>query len=299
MRQGNYPDNVTSTSRQRSRTIVFHLTHSVNPAMVHLQRAVADPAAPDPGDGRHPRRPAQRTVRQDDQRRRRGLFKYDAAPGRRRSSTYTTSPLWKVVDGPCKLQSFSRGWSVPSARTRSTPGRSSRSITKFVELPFTSDTAEFDALRTGELDVGYLPSEDLPQKRRPRARATTCAVEHLRNQLHLRQPAQPGRRPDPAADVCPAGDGDADRPKGCDPGVLRWVRAADLWTRALQFQGNLADAYEESCPYRSTRRRRWPCSRVTAGTLSPNGVSTCSDPGSGAGHCGAGVRAGSEAAVHV
>ena len=73
-------------------------------------------------------------------------------------ATYASNPLWKVVDGPWNLSAFSpsTGYSafVPNP-TYGGPGKPK--IAKLEELPFTSDIAEFDALRSGQLDYGYLP----------------------------------------------------------------------------------------------------------------------------------------------
>lgn len=79
-------------------------------------------------------------------------------------STFSSNPLWKIVDGPWKLTAFtpSTGFAafVPNG---SYSGPDKPKIARFEEIPFTSDTAEFDALRAGSLDYGYLPAEDLSQ----------------------------------------------------------------------------------------------------------------------------------------
>jgi peptide/nickel transport system substrate-binding protein len=80
------------------------------------------------------------------------------------SSTYATSPLWQVVDGPWKLSYFNTNGNVtivPNAKYSGSP-RPQLSAVKFV--PFTDDSAEYTALRTGSLDIGYIPTQDLPQK---------------------------------------------------------------------------------------------------------------------------------------
>jgi len=82
-------------------------------------------------------------------------------------STYGTSPLWGVVDGPWKTQSLnSQGKLVLKYNTAysgpTTPGH----ITTFIEVPFTSEQAEYNVLQdpTGSqtIDVGYLPTVDAP-----------------------------------------------------------------------------------------------------------------------------------------
>jgi peptide/nickel transport system substrate-binding protein len=79
-------------------------------------------------------------------------------------ASYGTNPLWKVVDGPWHLQSFASSTGEASFVPNSAyAGPYKPSIGKFVMLPFTTDTAEFDALRAGEVDYGYLPVQDLSQ----------------------------------------------------------------------------------------------------------------------------------------
>ncbi len=80
----------------------------------------------------------------------------------RDESTYASNPLWKVVDGPWQVAAYNpaTGYTAfvpqPHASALGTAH-----IARFEEIPFTSDTAEFDALRAGELDYGYLPAQDL------------------------------------------------------------------------------------------------------------------------------------------
>jgi peptide/nickel transport system substrate-binding protein len=78
------------------------------------------------------------------------------------TSTYTTNPLWKVVDGPWQLKSFGGASSptifVPNPHFSGTKP----TVSEFEEVPFTSDSAEFTALRAGTLDYGYVPPQDFP-----------------------------------------------------------------------------------------------------------------------------------------
>jgi peptide/nickel transport system substrate-binding protein len=79
-------------------------------------------------------------------------------------SSYASSPLWSVVDGPWKLSAFTAAGNdtmVPNAKYSGSPKPALSSL-KFV--PFTSDTTEYTALKTGSLDVGFIPAQDLPQR---------------------------------------------------------------------------------------------------------------------------------------
>jgi peptide/nickel transport system substrate-binding protein len=78
------------------------------------------------------------------------------------TATFSTSPLWKVVDGPFKLAG-----NTPSGRFTFVPNTTyfgpKAKIGKLVELPFTSSTSENDALLTGSVDYGYVPGTDAPE----------------------------------------------------------------------------------------------------------------------------------------
>lgn len=79
-------------------------------------------------------------------------------------ATYASNPLWKVVDGPWSLQTFDattgRLSFVPNPSYSGSP---KPIISQFVELPFTTDTAEYSQLQSGSVDVGYIPAQDVPK----------------------------------------------------------------------------------------------------------------------------------------
>ncbi len=82
--------------------------------------------------------------------------------------TWDTSPLWRVVDGPWRLQpgtgfNPSTGF-VTLVPNPSYSGPVKPTIARVEEVPFSSETAEFDALRAGTVTYGYLPIEDLSQR---------------------------------------------------------------------------------------------------------------------------------------
>jgi peptide/nickel transport system substrate-binding protein len=77
------------------------------------------------------------------------------------SSTYATSPLWQVVDGPWKLSSFSTDGNVTMVANKAYSGSPKPTLSAIKFVPFTSDSAEYTALKTGQVDVGYIPTQDL------------------------------------------------------------------------------------------------------------------------------------------
>jgi peptide/nickel transport system substrate-binding protein len=80
------------------------------------------------------------------------------------ASTYATSPLWSVVDGPWKLSSFNTNGNVTMVPNKDYSGSPKPSVSAIKFVPFTSDAAEYTALKTGQVDIGYIPTQDLAQK---------------------------------------------------------------------------------------------------------------------------------------
>jgi peptide/nickel transport system substrate-binding protein len=83
-------------------------------------------------------------------------------------STYATNPLWGVVDGPFKLTAFNADGHVTMVPNKSYSGPIKPRLSEFQEVPFTTDAAEYDVLRaassSSKIDVGYIPTQDLPAK---------------------------------------------------------------------------------------------------------------------------------------
>ena len=123
-------------------------------------------------------------------------------------STYASNPLWRVVDGPYKLTSFnSTTGAFTMVPNPSYGGPHSARVPSLQAVPFTSDTAEFDAVKAGSIDIGYLPQTDVPQVSQVRAvgynvfgypdfgfsdvvynfKDTTGDFNHIIAQLYIRQ----------------------------------------------------------------------------------------------------------------
>ena len=80
------------------------------------------------------------------------------------AATYATSKVWSVVDGPWKLSSFSTTGNVTMVPNPAYSGSPKPQLAAVKFVPFTADSAEYTALKAGQLDVGYVPVADLPQK---------------------------------------------------------------------------------------------------------------------------------------
>ena len=84
-------------------------------------------------------------------------------------ATYSSNPLWQVVDGPWKLKQFTTNGRAVLSRNKSYSGSVKPAFTTFEEIPFTSDTAEFNALISGDINIGYVPPNDLTEIARVRS----------------------------------------------------------------------------------------------------------------------------------
>lgn len=78
-------------------------------------------------------------------------------------ASWATTPLWQVVDGPWHLQPKT-GFQVTGQTilvpNRSFSGPDKPKLSEIEELPFTSAASEYDALRAGTIDYGYVPYTD-------------------------------------------------------------------------------------------------------------------------------------------
>jgi peptide/nickel transport system substrate-binding protein len=80
------------------------------------------------------------------------------------AATYPSSPIWSVVDGPWRLKSFNPNGTdtlVPNPKYSGSP---KPKLAQVEYLTYTSPSALYTAMQTGELDVGLVPDNDLPVK---------------------------------------------------------------------------------------------------------------------------------------
>jgi peptide/nickel transport system substrate-binding protein len=84
---------------------------------------------------------------------------------------WSKSPLWNIVDGPFTIEgklggSFSSSGEVVLVPNPKYSGTPKPSISKFVELPFTSEAAIFNTIRSGgpsAVTIGTIPPQYAPQ----------------------------------------------------------------------------------------------------------------------------------------
>jgi peptide/nickel transport system substrate-binding protein len=213
-------------------------------------------------------------------------------------ATFTTNPLWKVVDGPWTLSQFnSDGTLYGYVPNKNYSGPDKPRLSAVVNQSFTTDTAMLDALRAGSsLQVAGLPLNDINQAGELKAEGySTTPVPipgvagiqpNLYNaqagavlrQLYIRQAMEELiNRTQLVAKVY---NGYADPGNGPVP-----VLAFPNWASPLEKSGG-PYPYSPSAAVALLTSHGWK--------VVPGGVSTCQAPGSGPSQCGAGIAAGQQ-----
>jgi peptide/nickel transport system substrate-binding protein len=84
-------------------------------------------------------------------------------------TTWTSSPIWSIVDGPWRLSSFNSDGNSTFVPNKDYSGPVKAKLAQFQEVPFTTESSEYNVLQAGsaggnQIDVGYLPTTDAPPK---------------------------------------------------------------------------------------------------------------------------------------
>jgi peptide/nickel transport system substrate-binding protein len=167
---GAFPDNVVSYQQTGPETVVFHLDKSYSANWFtynELSQLVPIPMAWDKTSASAPT-PSETDPNAPDLTTAGAQAVYTFLDQQASSlSTYGSNPLWQVVDGPWKLQSFTTQGKAVFIPNTSYSGPVKPKLAKFVELPFSSESSEYNVLQQGnQLTYGYIPVSDLPQKSR-------------------------------------------------------------------------------------------------------------------------------------
>jgi peptide/nickel transport system substrate-binding protein len=221
-------------------------------------------------------------------------------------TSYAANPLWQVTDGAFKLSSFQLNGRVSLVVNPSYSGPGKPRYKQFVFVPFTSESAEYDALAAGALTVGNLPPSDLasPASAPGGVGPNNAALASNYNLLSV-----------PiwgigyiAVNRNSTGDGGAAGP------IFRqlYIRQAlqtliDQPALVAKYYKNYAVPTYGPVPVKpstwtspSETKNPYPYSQARAASLLrdhgwnvvPNGTSTCVRPGTGATDCGAGISKG-------
>jgi peptide/nickel transport system substrate-binding protein len=80
------------------------------------------------------------------------------------TSTYASSPIWSVVDGPWKLKTFNTDGADAFVPNPDYSGSPKPRIAEVKYVPYTTDSTEYTGVKSSGVDVGLIPTQDLPTK---------------------------------------------------------------------------------------------------------------------------------------
>ncbi len=287
---GEIPDNLASYTATGKYQITFTLTRSVNPEWFtteQLELLTPLPLAWDKTSASGPSGDYDLTAAGAKQ-------VYDFLAGQAADlASYATNPLWQVVDGPWHLTSFSTTGQLTMAANPRYGGPYKPVIPYFEELPFTSEAAEFNQVRAGAIDVGFMPADDLPQLPAVTRRGyqvfavpqffigyvnmnfNNPAAGPIFKQLYIRQALQ--HLVDQPAIIHAVYSGYGIPAYGPVP-----VGPPNPYASALEKRGTY--------PYSVAAARQLLSSH--GWSVVPGGADTCVNPGTAADQCGAGIARG-------
>jgi len=209
---------------------------------------------------------------------------------------YASNPLWKVVDGPWKLTSYSTSGRVVMEPNSHYSGPDKAHLSKLIFLPFDSEVSEVDALKAGTLDVGNLPADDVSLRSQLKSQGFTFGqwptygfnslvinfhnptVGPEFNQLYIRQALERLIDQPLWVKTALAGYG--------EPDYGPVVNGSPQLTAPIEGAGKYPYSYSTSDAETLLRDHGWK--------VIPNGVDTCSDPGTASNQCGAGIAKGTK-----
>jgi peptide/nickel transport system substrate-binding protein len=291
---GLFPDDVKSVQAPSSSTFVINLTKSYNPTFYTEDVLNAIPLLPQHAWDKESVSGA--------------VGNYDETTAGAKAvvsflqkegsdiATFTTNPLWKVVDGPWTLSEFTSSGTYALTPNKNYSGTDKPYLGEMVDAQYTTEDSAFNDLLAGDVQIAPLPTNDLKQI--PRLEAEGYKVQNVPlagvggitpnfyaptvgkvfQQLYIRQAMEDLiDRPEIVSKIY---DGYADPGNGPIP-VTAYPNLV-----SSQEKGQGAYPYSPSTAVSLLKANGW--------TVKPNGISTCTDPGSGTGQCGAGIAAGQQ-----
>jgi peptide/nickel transport system substrate-binding protein len=157
---GFFPDNVASAKATGTYTVQLNLTKAYNPGYFFLDQL--DLISPLPSTAWDIDKAGGKPLNWKVPANAKKIYTFLNAQSSK-LATYATNPLWQTVDGPFKLTAFNASTDANTMVPNMDYSGQKPSIAKFQEEAFTSDASEYTALRSGQLTVGLVPSDDYPQ----------------------------------------------------------------------------------------------------------------------------------------
>ena len=296
---GYFPDTITSMSTPSASTLTVNLSKAVNPTWLEediLDIPVMPASAWAKASANGPQLDYTNAANATQ------IYNYLSSQSKS-VSTYATNPLWKDVYGPYTLSSFNAttgGFTMVPNPSYSGPHATPES--NFVGVPYTSDAAEFNAIKAGSIDVDVVPPEDAPELSSLKAlgytyfglpdfgnyfaaynfQDKTGDFNNIVAQLYFRQAMQ-----------------HLEDQQGQIKAYLNGAGSPTYTVIALYPKSPFLPASAANNPYPFDVAQAVDLLKANGWNVVPNGTSTCAKPGTATGECGAGIPAGTKLAFNL
>lgn len=294
-REGQFPDNIKAFKVVDDKTVTFTTTERYSPGWFidnQLNRIVPLPVhvwskssdSEKPGE----------TDRTSEGARK--IFDY-LMKASENLQTYATNDLWKTVSGPYKLESFTPGGEVKLVANSAYTGEDKPSLKNFTMRPFTGDDAEFNVLRSGGIDYGYIPANSIAQQKAIEAQGykvepwagwsitympmnfANPKTGHIFKQKYIRQAMQHLIDQETISKVI-------------------WNNMATPTCGPVPQEPGTAGT-TEGCAYNFDPAKAAKLLTDHGWDVKKDGVTTCTAPGTGDNQCGEGIKAGEKLSFTV
>jgi len=290
---GFFPQNLVSVQAKGTDTLVLNLKAAVNPTW--FQEDIIGSVVPMPAHAWAKASTSGKILDYNSPANAKKIYDFLAAQNKS-VSTYASNPLWQTVDGPYQLSAFNQTTGAFTMKPNASYGGPHVTpMSTFQGVPFTSDAAEFNAVKAGSIDVGYIPQEDVKQI--PHVKTSgynvfgmpdfgmefanynfkdkTGHFNAIASQLYFRQAMAHLQDQDGYVKAFFGGAG------GTAFGPI------PAYPRSPFLPSNAA-----TNPYPFSVSSAVSLLKAHGWKVSAGGTDTCVKPGSGAGQCGAGIPAG-------
>jgi peptide/nickel transport system substrate-binding protein len=297
---GFFPTTITSMTTPNASTIVVNMNKAVNPTWMEEDILGSVPIMPAAAWAKESATGS--TVDFTQPANAAKIFAFLTAQSKS-VSTYATNTLWQTVYGPYKLQSFNdTTGAFTMVPNTSYSGPHANPQSNYQGVPFTSNAAEWNAVKTGSIDFAYVPQEDNPQIPQLKGlgynyygmpdfgdyfvdynfKDKTGDFNNVVAQLYFRQAMQ--HLEDQAGQIKAYFNGYGDQAYGPIPA---YPKSPFLPSSAA------------TNPYPFSVSAAISLLKANGWTVVPNGTDTCTSPGTGSGQCGAGIPAGTKLAFNL
>jgi peptide/nickel transport system substrate-binding protein len=293
---GGWMDHVVSYSAPSPTTFVLQLSQAYNPT--YLLETVLSTLTPFPQQA-WDKTSSTSPVGNDDETAAGAKQVYNFLHGQSQLlSTWDTNPLWQVVDGPWHLKpntGFETTGQVTLVPNGKYSGPNKPTYSEFEELPFTSASSEYNVLRAGSIDYGYVPTTDVASAGSLKASGfsvkpwyewgmtwivvnfTNPKYAPLVSQLYIRQ----------AMELLINQQEYIKR-------ILDGYGLPTYGPVPLSSKSKFLNRTAETNPYPYDPGKAKSLLKMHGWSIAPGRVATCSRAGSGANECGAGIASGSK-----